>query len=152
MHRWNKGDSISRGGRLLRESMLGHLATCDTSLNPHVIPICFVYHNGAIYSSIDQKPKQRDPLHLRRVMNIKSNPKVCLIIDRYDEDWVKLEFVMIQGNAKLIWSGKEHRRAIKQLRRKYPQYKSMNLQSGPIIRIRPRRTTLWSAERAVETS
>ena len=33
---------------------------------------------------LDQKPKRRDLLHPRRVVNIKSNPKVCLIIDRYD--------------------------------------------------------------------
>jgi PPOX class probable F420-dependent enzyme len=109
-----------------------------------------VYHNDAIYSSIDEKPKRRKPPDLRRIINIEANPNVCMLIDRYDEDWRKLKFIIIHGKAKLIWSGEEHQEAIYQLRKKYPQYGSMNLPSRPIIKIIPRRTVSWRSDKLVE--
>ncbi|MGD0423627.1 MAG: TIGR03668 family PPOX class F420-dependent oxidoreductase [Candidatus Bathyarchaeia archaeon] len=151
MHQRNKGHSAPWTLRLLRESRVGHLATCNLSLRPHVIPICFVFHNDAIYSAIDEKPKRRKPPGLRRIINIEANPNVCMIIDQYDENWRKLRFFIIHGKAKLIWLGEEHEQAINQLRRKYPQYRSMNLQSRPVIKIIPRRTVSWRSDELIET-
>jgi len=150
LHQRNKGHSASWAGKLLRESRIGHLATCNLSLKPHVIPICFVFHGHAIYSSIDEKPKRKKPSDLRRTINIEANPNVSMIIDHYEENWWKLKFIIIQGKAKLIWSGEEHQQAINRLKRKYPQYRSMNLQSRPIIKIIPRRTVTWRSNKLVE--
>lgn len=150
MHQRNKGHSASWTGKLLRESRVGHLATCDLSLKPHVIPICFVFHDDAIYSPIDEKPKRNKPPDLRRVINIETNPNVCLIIDRYEENWRKLRFIIIHGKAKLIWSGEEYQQAINRLRRKYPQYRSMNLQSRPVIKIIRRRSVSWRSDRMLK--
>ncbi|HUO42179.1 MAG TPA: TIGR03668 family PPOX class F420-dependent oxidoreductase [Methylomirabilota bacterium] len=147
MHRQNKGDAASWAEELIRETRVGHLATCDTSLNPHVVPICYVFHDGVVYSAIDEKPKRKQPAGLRRVLNIKANPNVCLVIDHYEEDWRKLNFVIVHGKAKLIMSGREHRQAITRLRSKYPQYRVMKLQTRPIIRIVPTRRVAWRSDK-----
>jgi PPOX class probable F420-dependent enzyme len=146
LHQRNKGHSASWTERLLRESRVGHLATCNLWLKPHVVPVCFVFHDDAIYSPIDEKPKRKKPPALQRIINIEANPNVCMIVDRYEENWRKLRFVIIHGKAKLIWSGEEHQRAISQLRRKYHQYRLMNLQSRPIIKIIPGRTVSWRSD------
>jgi len=128
---------------LLRESRLGHLATSNRSRVPHVVSICFVFHEGWIYSSIDEKPKRREPEELRRIINIRANPNVCVVIDHYEENWRKLKFIIIHGKAEMIQSGKEHQQAITQLRKKYQQYRSMSLQTRPIIKISPTRIKTW---------
>jgi len=128
------------------ESRVGHLATCNLSLEPLVVPFCYVFHDEVIYSSIDEKPKRRKPLSLRRIINIEANPNVCIVIDHYEENWSKLRFIIVQGKAKLLQSGKEHQQAINQLRKKYPQYRFMNLQTRPVIKIVPTRMTVWKAE------
>ena len=145
MHQSYKGFDES-WTNLLCESRLGHLATCNLSLMPHVVPICYVFHEGAIYSSVDEKPKRTKPACLRRIINIKENPNVCLVIDHYEENWRRLRFLIVQGRAKLLQSGKEYQQAIIQLRKKYPQYRFMNLQTRPIIKIFPTKLRAWKSE------
>jgi len=147
LHRHNKGDVASWEGELLREARVGHLATCDISLNPHVVPICYVFYDDAIYCAVDEKPKRRRPENLRRIINIKANPNVCVVVDHYEEDWRKLKFIIVHGKAKLILSGREHQQAVTQLRNKYPQYRIMNLPARPIIRIIPTRSVAWRPDK-----
>ncbi len=79
------------------------------------------------------------------VLNIVENPNVCLVVDDYDENWRKLKYVIVQGTATLLNGGREHRAALLLLRRKYRQYRSMNLENRPIIKIKPLRTIAWKA-------
>ena len=37
---------------------------------------------------------------LKRIRNIRENAKVSVVIDRYDEDWSELRYVIIQGEAR----------------------------------------------------
>jgi PPOX class probable F420-dependent enzyme len=97
----------------------------------------------AIYSAIDQKPKRMKPFALRRVRNIVENQNVCLTVDEYDEDWRKLRYVIVQAKATLLTRGREHRAALSLLREKYRQYHYMELESRPIIKIKPLRITAW---------
>jgi PPOX class probable F420-dependent enzyme len=127
----------------IRAGRVAHLATADAGGQPHVIPICFVLDGDELFSPIDEKPKQTSPRLLRRLRNISENPKICLVIDRYDEDWQKLAYVLVIGTAKILLRGKRHERAVRLLRRKYPQYRSMALQQRPIIRISPTRAVSW---------
>ena len=146
MHQQIKDLGASWVRDLLRESRLGHLATCNRSRVPHVVPICYVFHEGAIYSSIDEKPKRREPEDLRRVINVRANPNVCVIIDHYEENWSQLRFIIIHGKAEVIQSGEEHQQAITQLKKKYPQYRSMSLQTRPVIKIAPTRIKTWNSD------
>ena len=110
------------------------------------MPICYVLREGKLYTPIDEKRKKKAPEDLRRIINIKANPNVCIVVDHYEENWRQLRFVMIHGKAKIIRSGKEHAHAITDLRRKYQQYQSMNLQRRPIITISPARIKTWKAD------
>ena len=130
----------------LRAARHGHLATADAKGQPHVIPVCHVFDGEAIYSVLDAKPKSTPLRQLRRVRNILANPQVSLVVDHYEEDWSRLRYVMVLGEAGLLQEGEEWARAIVMLRDKYSQYKVMNLDESPVIKIKPVRFIPWSFE------
>jgi PPOX class probable F420-dependent enzyme len=127
----------------IRSARLAHLATADGSGVPHVIPICFVFDGKQFYSPIDEKPKRAAPQKLKRLRNIKENPQVSLIIDRYDEDWNKLAYVLVFAKARILSSGERHRKAVRLLRGKYHQYRRMAIDRRPIICVTPRAIRSW---------
>jgi PPOX class probable F420-dependent enzyme len=129
----------------IRSARIAHLATADKSGRAHVVPICFAFDGRLFYSSIDEKPKRTAPQKLKRVRNIQENPQVALVIDFYNEDWRKLAYILVRGSARVLLSGVNHRKAVKLLRRKYPQYRKMRIDRLPMILIRPKRTTSWGA-------
>ena len=131
--------------RFLRSARTGHLATADANGQPHVIPVCFVFDGEAIYSVLDGKPKSVSLRRLRRVRNISANPQVSLVVDHYEEDWSRLQYLMVSGGAELLELGEEWARAIAMLREKYPQYQAMDLDQSPVIKIAPLRYVPWSS-------
>jgi PPOX class probable F420-dependent enzyme len=128
--------------RFLAHSRVGHLATADGRAIPHLVPVCFVVNEGALYITIDHKPK-RDPRALKRLKNILENPVAAFIADRWDEDWTRLGWVMLRGPAEILTAGAEHDRAQELLRSRYPQYRGMQLGDLPVIAIRIERVTSW---------
>ena len=128
--------------RFLASRRVGHLATADARATPHLVPVCFVVSEGALYITIDQKPKG-DPRALKRLKNIIENPAVAFVADRYDEDWTRLGWVMLRGPAEILGDGVEHDRAQALLRSRYPQYRGMELDGLPVIAIRIERVTSW---------
>ncbi len=132
--------------RFLRSARYGHLATADVKGQPHVIPVCYVFDGEAIYSVLDAKPKSTPLRQLRRVRNILANPQVSLVVDHYEDDWSRLRYVMVLGEAGLLQEGEEWARAIVMLREKYPQYQEMDLDESPVIKITPVRFIPWSFE------
>jgi PPOX class probable F420-dependent enzyme len=131
--------------RFIRSARVARLATADDKGRPHVIPICFALDGKELYSPIDEKPKKTSPLLLKRIRNIRANPHVAVVIDRYDEDWRRLAYVLIKGRAKILLKGPKHKRAIQLLRKKYPQYKKMRLEERPMIQITPLQWKSWEA-------
>jgi PPOX class probable F420-dependent enzyme len=129
--------------RFIRAARVAHLATADLNSQPHVIPICFVFDGKYFYSPIDEKPKRTRPAKLKRVINIQANAEIALVIDRYSEDWKRLAYILIRGTAKILHRGAIHTEAVRRLRRKYPQYRQMALDTRPMIQITPLRWTLW---------
>ena len=129
--------------RLIRTARTAHLATADKSGQPHVIPICFVFDGTHFYSPIDEKPKRAAPAKLKRLKNIRENPSVALVVDRYDEDWSTLAYVLVFGKARILQRGEKHRRVVRLLRHKYRQYKAMAIEERPMIVIAARRIVTW---------
>ena len=128
--------------RFLAECRVGHLATADARATPHLVPVCFVVSEGALYITIDQKPKG-DVRSLKRLRNIVENPRAAFVADRWDEDWTRLGWVMLRGPAEILADGAEHDRAQVLLRSRYPQYRGMALEDLPVIAIRIERATSW---------
>lgn len=129
--------------RLIRSARVAHLATADAKRQPLVVPICFAFDGEEFFSPIDEKPKRLAPQKLRRLQNIEQNPHVSLVIDRYGEDWRKLAYILVMGNARILLTGQKHRRAVRLLRRKYRQYRSMAIEERPMIVIRPAKVKVW---------
>ncbi len=130
---------------MLRSARVGRLATADAAGRPLVVPICYAFTEGVLYSAIDAKPKRTAGPSLRRVRNIEANPHVSLVVDEYDEDWARLRYVIVEGRAGLLTGGEEFGRAVDLLRAKYPQYHAMGLDraAGLVIAIAPERIVAW---------
>ncbi len=135
----------SQESALIKAGRVARMATADAQGAPHLIPVCFAYDGSYFYSVLDRKPKRAALTRLKRVRNILSNPNVALVLDHFEEDWSKLWYVLVTGTAQLVHAGEEHRRAIAVLREKYPQYRDMDIDENPVIRITPTRVTSWGA-------
>jgi PPOX class probable F420-dependent enzyme len=124
---------------------VARLATADKSGAPHVIPICFWFDGGQVYFAIDEKPKRRRGLELKRMRNIAENPRVALVIDHYEDDWSQLAYVMIRGTATMVDDNEEYLLVLRNLRDKYRPYRTMQLSRdrNPLVRINPERVNLW---------
>ena len=122
---------------------VAHLATADADGTPHVIPVCYAYYRGLVYSALDLKPKRVQSRELRRVRNIQINPSVALVVDDYSEEWDDLAYVLIQGQATILESGAERDLAERLLREKYAQYAEMLEEGCATLRITTERVVAW---------
>jgi PPOX class probable F420-dependent enzyme len=129
--------------RFLTSLRVAHLATADTAGIPHVVPVCFVVRADTVYVTIDAKPKRKSANELKRIRNIMGNPRVAIVADRYDEDWTRLGWVMLQGRAEILNEGREHDEAQALLRSHYVQLETMRISAYPVIAIRIERATSW---------
>jgi PPOX class probable F420-dependent enzyme len=131
-----------REHHFLSRRKVAHLATADRRGAPHVVPVCFAIEGGALYITIDEKPKRPD-VPLKRLRNIAENPAIAVVVDRYDDDWTRLGWVMLRGRADILTDGAEHARAQDLLRARYPQLNDMQIASLPVIAVRLERVTSW---------
>ena len=129
--------------RFLATRMVAHLATADSRAIPHVVPVCFVISEDALYVTIDEKPKRNLGRSLKRLRNIVENANVAVVVDRYDEDWALLGWVMMRGRADILASGREHDSAQSMLRSRYPQLEATQIAHCPVIAVRIERATSW---------
>ena len=129
--------------RFLDTGRVGHLATADADGVPHVVPVCYAAEGDALYITIDEKPKRASVRPLKRLANILQNPQIAICVDRYDEDWTRLAWVMLRGTAEVLANGAEHDRAQMLLRERYPQYRAMRIEALPVIALRVGRATAW---------
>ena len=126
---------------------VARLATASGSGSPHTVPICFWFDESRFYFAIDEKPKARRGTQLKRMRNIAENARVALLIDHYEEDWKELAYVLVHGVAQIVEDPKEYMLALRNLRDKYVQYRTMPLapDRNPIVRIEPQRAHVWGA-------
>jgi len=128
----------------LEVARIARLATVETNGGPHLVPVCFVWDGLFFYSAIDHKPKRVASTRLARMKNIKETPHVALLVDNYDEDWKCLWYVLVRGEAELVSSPPERKRAIQSLRTKYSQYDAKMLDDdAPVLRINPVKVVAW---------
>ena len=132
-----------RERRFLPQQRIAHLATADRGAVPHVVPVCFAVAGGTLYITIDEKPKRRPASALKRLKNIAENPAVAIVVDRYEEDWTRLGWVMLHGRADILREGQEHQHAQALLRSRYPQLAAMQIATYPVIAVRIERTRSW---------
>lgn len=130
--------------RYLAAARVGRLATADDEGRPHVVPVCFALAEGRVVTPIDEKPKRVDPGQLRRVRDVRANPRVALVVDHYTESWSDLGWVQLRGTAQVLSpSDPGHDTAVAALRSKYSQYERHALAERPVIEIEPGSVRSW---------
>lgn len=129
--------------RFLEQRRVAHLATADARAVPHVVPVCYAVSGDTLYVTIDEKPKRHPASRLKRLRNIDENPAVSIVVDRYDEDWALLGWVMLHGHAQILSGGTEHDAAQALLRSRYRQLDAMEIAQHPVIAVRIERATSW---------
>jgi PPOX class probable F420-dependent enzyme len=125
---------------------VARLATADRTSRPHVIPICFVLSGDDLFSVVDAKPKRR-PTSMKRLRNLIENPQASVLVDRWDEDWSRLAWVMLQGRAEVVADAASYSAALGALRAKYVQYAkaTFRIDANPMIRLAVEHVVTWSA-------
>src|SRR5436190_17130210 len=106
--------------RRFGEAQVVRMATADADGKPHIVPIVFAVEGDRVFSLVDPKPK-RSP-ELKRLQNLRANPKVALLVDEYRDEWEKLWWVRADGTGRVVPEGPERDRAIELVLAKYPQY------------------------------
>jgi PPOX class probable F420-dependent enzyme len=117
---------------------VGRLATVTALGRPHVVPVCFVLHEGRVCTAVDAKPKATNAL--ARLENVRATRRASLLVDHYDEEWSRLWWVRVDGVAEVV----DSEPAIDALAAKYEQYQAARPR-GPVIAITPERWRSWAA-------
>ncbi len=129
----------------IERQRVGRLATVDASGAPHVVPICYaLLDDGCLYMAVDEKPKRTD--RLQRMRNIEGDSRFALVIDHYDDDVSRLAWVMVRGRGAELPLGDRHDAAIEALRARYEQYRTMDLDGRPVLRLVPERVNSWGLD------
>lgn len=118
------------------------LSTVNGDGSPHLVPVVFAVHGDVVYTAVDAKRKSTR--NLRRLANIEADPRVCLIVDHYADDWTQLWWVRADGTAEIHHSGEAMAAGYSLLRQKYPQYQRIAL-DGPVISVAVQRWSSWAA-------
>ena len=129
--------------QFIYEHRVGRMATAAGNGLPHLIPFCYAYNDPFLYMALDLKSKKVPVQQLKRVKNILANPNVAILIDDYFENWDRLAFVLLRGQAELISKGDEHDHAINLLQKKYPQYKKMSIDRCHVIKVTLSAYSTW---------
>jgi PPOX class probable F420-dependent enzyme len=125
----------------LAGARVGRLATVTAAGHPHIVPVCFVLHEGLLYTAVDAKPKATTAL--ARLENVRATGRASLLVDHYEDDWSQLWWVRVDGAAAVV----DDERAIDALAAKYAQYREQR-PGGPLIAITPERWRSWAATSA----
>src|SRR5262249_11778729 len=109
---------------------------------PHLIPITFAVDADLIYTAVDAKPKTTT--NLRRLRNIRADPRVAVLADHYEADWDRLWWARAEGLASILGAPADLAAPLELLAARYPQYR-VNPPAGPVIAITVDRWTGWAA-------
>ncbi|GAA2161172.1 TIGR03668 family PPOX class F420-dependent oxidoreductase [Actinomadura napierensis] len=128
--------------RLLASAPVARLATVGEDGRPHLVPVTFAVHRGSVYTAVDHKPKStRD---LRRLANIRANPRVALLADHYEDDWDRLWWVRVDGHAAVVEDDARRAEPVRLLAGRYAQYRDRPPE-GPVIAVTIDAWTGWTA-------
>jgi PPOX class probable F420-dependent enzyme len=128
----------------VRAQRVARLATADADGHPHVVPVCYAFDGARFYTPLDEKPKRVEGNRLRRMRNIEARHEASLLVDRYDDDWSQLGYVLVHGRADVLMpEDAGHAHALVLLRERYQQYRTMALETRPVIVITPDRVVSW---------
>lgn len=117
------------------------MASTDLTGRPHLVVTTFAVEGDRVFTAVDAKPKTtRD---LRRLRNIRADPRVAFLADHYEDDWTRLWWVRADATAEVVDDPAAMSRPIALLRERYPQYRAAPPE-GPVIVAEVERWTGWA--------
>ncbi|MGH8933902.1 MAG: TIGR03668 family PPOX class F420-dependent oxidoreductase [Egibacteraceae bacterium] len=126
--------------RLVAGARVARLATVGACARPHLVPIVFVVDGDQLVTGVDAKPKSGR--RLQRFANVEANPAVSVLVDEYDDDWSRLWWVRLDGEA--LEKPSVPAQWLTLLAGRYPQYRDQPPR-GPFLLIQITRWTGWAA-------
>ena len=97
--------------KFITELPVGRLATATEDCEPVVRPVWPVFDGVYFYIASDPDTPKLE--------HIESNPQISLVLDDYDKNnWSNTKGIRIQGEAELLWNGKEYQYAHELLKKK----------------------------------
>jgi len=126
----------------LANGRVARLATVGGDGQPHVVPVTFAVDGDLIYTAVDHKPKKS--ANLRRLRNIRENPRVALLVDHYAENWDELWWARVDGWASVVEDEQALQDPLDVLVSRYEQYGELR-PSGPVVVIQADRWKGWSS-------
>ena len=121
---------------------VARLATASADGRPHIVAFTFALAGDRIVHAVDHKPKRT--ADLRRLRNVRENPRVSVLVDQYDDDeWERLWWVRADGEARVIEDEGGRAEPVRLLREKYRQYRERP-PAGPVIEVRVTRWRGWA--------
>ena len=119
---------------------VARLATAGGDGQPHLVPVAFAVDDDTVYSVTDAKPKRTTAL--RRLANVRENPRVSMLVDHYEDDWDALWWARADGRARVLEPAEpEARHAIALLVARYPQQTA----TGAVLAVDVERWSGWTA-------
>ena len=107
------------------------------------MPVVFAVEGDRVWTIVDRKPKRTTDL--RRLANVRAQPRVSLLVDGYDDrDWAALWWVRADGTGAVLDAPHDVDRAAATLAAKYPQH-AEDPPVGPALAIDVDRWVGWSA-------
>jgi PPOX class probable F420-dependent enzyme len=130
--------------RRFAASRVARLATADADGVPHVVPVVFAVEGDTVVVAVDRKPKRTTAL--KRLANVRANPRVALLADHYeDDDWDALWWVRADGAGTGHEPGEPAAvHAVELLKERYPQHRA-EPPEGPVLTVDVVRWSGWSA-------
>jgi nitroimidazol reductase NimA-like FMN-containing flavoprotein (pyridoxamine 5'-phosphate oxidase superfamily) len=124
----------------IKQLPIGRLATATEDCEPVVRPVWPVFDGVYIYFASDPDTPKLE--------QIESNPQVSIVFDDYEKDnWSNVKGIRVQGEAEIMWNGKEYVYAHDLLKEKFPEYRTEEggWKDGdiPIIKITPTFVNKW---------
>ncbi|QXE35952.1 TIGR03668 family PPOX class F420-dependent oxidoreductase [Streptomyces sp. GMY02] len=120
---------------------VARLGTADARGVPHVVPVTFAVSGDMVFFAVDHKPKRT--WDLRRLRNVRENPRVSVLVDHYADDWSELWWARADGRAEVWEAGAGRGAAVELLRGKYEQYRDRPPE-GPVVAIQVERWSGWA--------
>jgi PPOX class probable F420-dependent enzyme len=134
------GVDDSRAWELLSQAKVAVLGSLNPDGTAHLVPFTFVAvaPPRTLWSAVDEKPKQTR--ELRRLGNIRRDPRVTVLAQHYEADWSRLWWVRAEGRAAI------HDQPLRGLEQsitaRYPSYQDQRL--GPWLAITLENLVGWS--------
>ena len=129
--------------RRVAQARVGRLATIGAEKQPHLVPVCFATTGDRLITAVDKKPKTTTAL--KRLDNVRANPAVSLLVDHFEDDWSRLWWVRVDGQARVLEESDELDALLAPLHEKYRGHYGLRPPRGAAIVVDLQRWVGWSA-------